>query len=91
MFPWVVVVADIAHPILGCDILYHLKLDVCVHRRCLVESSAKLPVQGLSPPLTTTGIRAPLPTSLHVGILTDFPSITRPCNLERGPSPSVAQ
>ena len=81
-FRWVFIIADVKNPILGADFLRHYNLLVDLQQNKLTDSVTQLKVQGIlskdvSPSLTLLPLQLPTPFNK---ILSEFPSVIRPCN-----------
>ena len=80
-FRWVFLVANVKNPILGADFLRHFSLLVDMRNNCLADGLTQLRVRGVvcsatSPSPAVLPRQAP---SAYDKILTEFPTITRPC------------
>lgn len=81
-FRWIFIVADLPQPILGADFLSHFGLCVNLQARRLTDSTTSLSLQGILSNFTVSPLQ-PLPaTSRYEAILTEYPTLTRPNNLE---------
>lgn len=81
-FRWIFIVADLPQPILGADFLSYFGLCVNLQARRLTDSTTSLSVQGILSNFTVSPLQ-PLPaTSRYEAILTEYPTLTRPNNLE---------
>ncbi|KAJ8046830.1 hypothetical protein HOLleu_05636 [Holothuria leucospilota] len=81
---WIFIIADVKTPILGVDFLHHFGFLVDIRRYRLIDSTTQMNVKGhranttsLSPSFCSIS-----PTSPFHELLTQFPSVTKPCFLE---------
>ena len=84
-FRWIFTIANVKIPILGADFLQHFGLLVDMRQHRLLDMLTQLKVQGI-----VTHLSSPSPTFLpsrptneYEAILSEFPSLTRPCNQEQ--------
>ncbi|XP_075534975.1 uncharacterized protein LOC142570476 [Dermacentor variabilis] len=88
-FKWAFIVADFNQPILGSDFLTHFDVDVSVHRRCLIDSKTQFSIPGGLSAVAPTDVRTLIPPFSYARIIEDVHEVTRPCNLNQPPKPSV--
>ena len=80
-FPWVFVVANVKHPILGADFLRNYSLLVDMQNQCLADSLTQLKVHGVLCGITSHSptLLPQRTTSVYDKLLAEFPTIIRPC------------
>ena len=82
-FPWIFIVADVKHPILGADFLKHFNLLVDIKHKQLSDSLTRLHVRGTPGPTSDPPLRpvwniiSPNNNNIYMSILNSFPSIIR--------------
>lgn len=82
-FRWIFIVADISIAILGADFLSHFNLSVDMHSRRLVDTMTRLSIHGITSHYVVSEVRPAPPTSKFEKLLSKYPDITKPTNLNQ--------
>lgn len=84
-YPWVFVVAEVQHPLLGADFLRNFQLQVDLHGNRLVDNLTSLSVSAcdvLSPQPACSSTPCDLPDQ-YASILSEFPDVCKPCRYDQ--------
>ena len=79
-FRWIFIIADVQHPILGADFLCNYSLLVDMSHNRLLDSLARLKVQGIVTQESSSSPTLPTAQSTNefAAILSNFPDVTKP-------------
>lgn len=87
--PWSFVVADVNHPIIGADLLFHHHILVDLKGRQLIDAKTGLSTRGTLANASTPTLYAVPSGEWYYDLLKKYPAITRPSTTPQAPSHSI--